>query len=102
MRQGDRQQLMETDTNFKVPRSNGAAKTSRPARAAKPLPEDAPFAQWPDLKTSLEQTEDSRPEAVIYAKALIADTDYPSEETEEKLARHLAEQLSADIDPLPR
>jgi len=92
---------METDTNFRVTRGNGASKANRPARAAKVLPEDTAYVQWPALQSTLESLSESRPEAVTYAKALIADPDYPSEETQERLAAHLAAQLTSETDPLP-
>jgi hypothetical protein len=53
------------------------------------------------LRQTLRNLPDSRPEAVARARKLIADPDYPSRHMQAILARHLAVQLTAEIDPLP-
>jgi hypothetical protein len=92
---------MDTDNNFSAARANRAS----PARCFTPafdaLLDDTSFAHWPDLQQALQNLPDARPEAVARARKLIADPDYPSQQTEEILARHLAVQLTAEINPLP-
>ena len=59
------------------------------------------FDHWPYLQQTMQALPCSRPEAVLRAKMLLADPDYPPENHEEILARQLAVQLTAEIDPLP-
>lgn len=92
---------MDTDNNFSAARANGASPARRSPPAFEALLEGASSAHWPDLQQTLQRFPDARPEAVARARNLIADPDYPSQHTEEILARHLAVQLKAEIDPFP-
>jgi hypothetical protein len=92
---------MEMDSNFSAARGNGASSAKRSARVFKDFSDETSFAQRPTLQDTLQNLPDSRPEAVARARQLIADPDYPSLRAQHILARHLAEQLTADIEPLP-
>jgi hypothetical protein len=92
---------MEMDSNFSAARGNEASSAKRSASASKALSDETSFAHWPALQQILQNLPDSRPEAVARARKLIADPDYPSQHTQQILARHLAIQLTAEIDPLP-
>ena len=92
---------MDNDSNFSAARTNGASPARRSPPAFEALLHRASFTHWPDLQQSLHNLPDARPEAVARARKLIADPGYPSQQTEEILARNLAVQLTADTDPLP-
>jgi hypothetical protein len=86
---------METDSNYKVGRSNGAAPARRFVPTAKANSEEQLLANWPVLQQKLQNLPDSRPEAVARAKQLIADPDYPPPEALEIMAQQLALRLTA-------
>jgi hypothetical protein len=92
---------MDTDSHFSAARDNGASPARRSPPAFEALLKGASSAHWPDLQQTLRHLPVARPEAVARARKLIADPDYPSQQTEEILARHLAVQLRAEINPLP-
>src|SRR5271163_838484 len=92
---------MEKDSNFSAARGNGASSAKRSTRSLKALSDEMSSSPSPALQQSLQYLPDSRPEAVARARKLIADPDYPSQPTQQILARHLATQLTAEIDSLP-
>ena len=92
---------MDIDSHFNAARANGASSPRRSAPSFEALSDEECFAHWPALQETLRNLPDSRPEAVERARNLIADPDYPSPYTQEILARQLAVQLIAEIDPLP-
>ena len=92
---------MDTDSNYSAARANGASPARRSPPAFEALLNGASLARWPGLQRTLHNLPDVRSEAVARARNLIADPDYPSQHAEEILARHLAVQLTAEIDPLP-
>ena len=89
---------MDIDSNFSAARANGASPARRSPPAFEALLDGASLAH---LQRTLHNLPDARPEAVARARNLIADPDYPSQHAQEILARHLAVQLTAEIDPLP-
>jgi len=91
---------MEKDSNFSAARGNGASSAKRSTRALKKLSEKVPPNPH-SLKQTLQELPDSRPEAVARARQLIADPDYPPQETQQILAQHLAIRLLAESDSLP-
>ena len=92
---------MDNDKKFSAARANRASPARRSPPAFEALLNKASFAHWPDLRRDLQNLPEARPEAVARARKLIADPDYPSEQTEEILARRLAVGLKAEIDPPP-
>lgn len=92
---------METDSNFGAASSNGHSPAKRSAFSAKELADEALFAHWPALEQTLQSLPDSRPEEVKRARALLANPDYPPQQTLQILAQQLAVRLAAEIDSLP-
>ncbi len=92
---------MDIDNHFSVGRVNGASPPRRSAPSFEALSDEECFANWPAWQETLQNLPDSRPEAVERARNLIADPDYPPQYAQEILARQLAVQLTAEIDPLP-
>jgi len=92
---------MENDNHFSAARSRRASPARRSPPALEALLDKKSNSHWPDLKDTLHDLPEARPEAVARAKKLIADPDYPSPEQEAALARHFAAQFNADNDSLP-
>jgi gamma-glutamyltranspeptidase len=89
---------MDTDSHFSAARNNGASPARRSPPAFEALLSGAAFAH---LQRTLHSLPEARSEAVARARSLIADPDYPSRQTEQILAHHLAVQLRAETDSLP-
>jgi len=85
---------METDSNFKVARSNGASAAKRFVPTAKADPEEKLLAKWPVLQQTLQSLPNTRPEAVARARQLIADPGYPPPEMLQSMAEQFALYLT--------
>ena len=92
---------MDTERKCSAARANGSSQARRSSHASNALSDAAAFVDWPALQQTLQDLPDSRPEAVARARRLIADADFPSEDSEEMLAELLAVQLTSGMDPLP-
>jgi len=92
---------MDIDSKISAARASGPSPLRRTTRATKALTDGSIFTQLPTLQQSLESLPASRPEAVLRAKELIADTDYPDETIQQTLALHLAVQLTDELNSLP-
>jgi len=92
---------MEKDSNFSAARGNGASSAKRSAASSKRFLDKASLAYRPTLQRTLENFPEARPEAVAWARKLIADPNYPPQYKQQILAHHLAVHLTAEIDQLP-
>jgi hypothetical protein len=92
---------MDIDSNFSAARASGTSPLRRTTRSTKVLTDGSIFTQLPALQQTLENLPESRPEAVLRAKELIADSEYPPDQTQQTLALHLAIQLTDENYSLP-
>jgi hypothetical protein len=92
---------MEKDSNLSAKRASGTSPTRRSPPALEAFLDKAAATNGPALQQILKNAPESRPEAVALAKRLIADPGYPPPEMERALAKHLAGQLTNEINQLP-
>ncbi|HZM03031.1 MAG TPA: hypothetical protein VFC44_08395 [Candidatus Saccharimonadales bacterium] len=89
---------MEIDTKMNLASINGLTPAKRSASSPPAQTPDGSFASSTALEDGLKSLPDARPEAVNYARSLIADPSYPSASTLNKLAGFLAGQLQAGFE----
>jgi hypothetical protein len=89
---------MEIDANMNLGSITGLTTAKRSAPPAVPTPLDASFASSTALESALKSLPDARPDAVAQAKTLIADPNYPSTATMNKVAGFLANQLQSGFE----
>jgi hypothetical protein len=87
---------MEIGPNVRTTGVNGAVAAQRSAPSPTMLSDRVSLATSSALEQALQNTPASRPEAVARAQTLIADPNYPSNDTLAAISRHLAGALSSD------
>ena len=89
---------MEIDTNFNWGAVNNLPPVKNSAPGTKPVAPADSFDNSSVLEGALQNTPDIRPEAVASGRALVNNSDYPSDDTVKKLSSFLASQLPASLD----
>jgi hypothetical protein len=87
---------MEINSNMNASGVKGPTPAKRVATASKLATDDVSLAGSAALEKSLQETPDSRPEAVEKARQLINDVQYPPQETIKKISHLLAIKLKSD------
>jgi len=84
---------MEIDTKINWGAVNSLPPVKNAGTAGKTAAPGDSFASSTDLEGALQNTPDIRPDAVAAGRALVNNTNYPSDETLKKLSNFLASQL---------
>jgi hypothetical protein len=87
---------MEVNTSYGSSGIGGITPPNRPTTSAKPAGATDSFSRTSGLDEALQNQPTSRPDAVAYAKSLIADPSYPSAATMRQVSNLLAEHLTSD------
>jgi hypothetical protein len=87
---------MEVNTSYGSSGVGGITPPNRSTPSAKPAGATDSFSRTSGLDQTLQSLPASRPDAVAYAKSLIADPGYPSADTMKQVSNLLAENLTSD------